>query len=430
MSETISNTDTARDNSNGARGGKRKRLIAAIVGVFALGGVAYGAYWLTVGRYVERTDNAYVGGNVVQITPQVAGTVVAVGADDTQFVNAGQVLVRLDQADAEVGLQQAESNLAKTVRDVRNLFATSAQQQANVAVREADVAKAQQDFARRERLVRSGAVSREDLEHARDALGSAQAALAAAQQQLAAMRALVDRTTIDQHPDVQKAAAQVKDAYLARARTALPAPISGFVSKRNVQLGQRVAPGTPLMAVVALDQVWVDANFKEPQLANMREGQPVTLTADLYGSKVDYHGRIVGFGAGTGAAFSLLPAQNATGNWIKIVQRVPVRVALDPKELAQHPLQIGLSMEAKVDTHERGGERLPQVAQRAREYKTDVFGSLDQLANERVREIIAANESAAVATPAHNVVKAQPPRAEALLTQQQRPAAVAQSSTH
>jgi membrane fusion protein (multidrug efflux system) len=430
MSETTSNTDTTRDNSNGARGGKRKRLIAAIVGVFALGGVAYGAYWLTVGRYVETTDNAYVGGNVVQITPQVAGTVVAVGADDTQFVNAGQVLVRLDQADAEVGLQQAESNLAKTVRDVRNLFATSAQQQANVAVREADVAKAQQDFARRERLVTSGAVSREDLEHARDALRSAQAALAAAQQQLAAMRALVDRTTIDQHPDVQKAAAQVKDAYLARARTALPAPISGFVSKRNVQLGQRVAPGTPLMAVVALDQVWVDANFKEPQLANMREGQPVTLTADLYGSKVDYHGRIVGFGAGTGAAFSLLPAQNATGNWIKIVQRVPVRVALDPKELAQHPLQIGLSMEAKVDTHERGGERLPQVAQRAREYKTDVFGSLDQLANERVREIIAANESAAVATPAHNVVKAQPPRAEALLTQQQRPAAVAQSSTH
>src|SRR3954466_5070374 len=276
----------AADGANGkdatARNGKRKRFIAAIVGVFVLAGVAYGAYWLTVGRYAETTDNAYVGGNVVQITPQVAGTVIAVGADDTQFVKAGQILVRLDQADAEVGLQQAESNLAKTVRDVRNLFATSGQQRANVAVREADVRRAWKDFARRERLATSGAVSREELEHARDAFRSAQAALTAAQQQLAANSALVDRTTVEQHPDVQKAAAQVKDAFLARARTALPAPISGFVSKRNVQLGQRVAPGTPLMAVVPLDQVWVDANFKEPQLANMRVGQSVSLSADIY----------------------------------------------------------------------------------------------------------------------------------------------------
>ena len=387
----------ATTNGGNGRNGKRKRLIAVIVGVFALAGIGYATYWLTVGRYVETTDNAYVGGNVVQITPQVAGTVVAVGADDTQFVNAGQVLVRLDQADAEVALQQAEGNLAKTVRDVRNLFATTGQQRAIVAAREADVTKAQQDLARRERLATSGAVSREELEHARDAMRSAQAALTAARQQLAATSALVDRTTIERHPDVQKAAAQLKDAYLARARTALPAPISGFVSKRNVQLGQRVSPGTPLMAVVPLEQVWVDANFKEPQLANMREGQPVTLTADIYGNKVTYHGRISGFGAGTGAAFSLLPAQNATGNWIKIVQRVPVRVALDPNEVAQHPLQIGLSMEAKVDTHERGGERLPQIAQKAPEYKTNVFGSLDALAYQRVHEIIAANEGVAAA---------------------------------
>ncbi|MDB5811766.1 MAG: HlyD family secretion protein [Betaproteobacteria bacterium] len=427
MSEAINELNPAPEaDGNDARSRKRKRLIGGIVGVFMLAGIAYGAYWMLAGRYVETTDNAYAGGNVVQITPQIAGTVIAVNADDTQFVNAGQVLVRLDQADAEVALEQAESNLAKTIRDVRNLYATNAQQQANVNVREADVSKAQQDVARRERLVTTGAVSREELDHARDALRSAQAALVAAKQQSAATGALVDRTTIEGHPDVQKAAATVKDAYLTRARTALPAPVSGFVSKRNVQLGQRVAPGTPLMAVVPLNQVWIDANFKEPQLANMRDGQPVTLKADIYGGKVEYHGRIVGFGAGTGAAFSLLPAQNATGNWIKIVQRVPVRIALDPEELAQHPLQIGLSMEATVDTHERGGERLPQVA-RATEYKTDVFGSLDELATARVREIIAANEGVAGVRASSNVAKAKPPRAAAVI-QREMPPAVAQSA--
>lgn len=379
-------------NENGATANaNRRRWIGFIVVVVALCGAAYGGYWGLVARYYESTDNAYVGGNVVQITPQVAGTVVAIGADDTQFVKAGQVLVRLDKADSAVALQQAESQLAKTVRDVRNLFASSAQQQANVEVRQSDLARAQDDLARRERLAGSGAISREEAQHARDAVKSAQAALAAAQQQLVATRALVDRTSVEQHPDVQHAAAAVKDAYLAYARTALPAPVAGFVAKRNVQLGQRVGPGTPLMAVVPLDQVWVDANFKEAQLAGMRAGQPVALTADIYGRKIVYHGKVSGFGAGTGAAFALLPAQNASGNWIKIVQRVPVRIALDPGELAAHPLQIGLSMQAEVDTHDRDGVRLPQVAQAAPVYQTDVFDVLDKLAETRVREVIAAN---------------------------------------
>ena len=379
-------------NENGATANaNRRRWIGLIVVVVALSGAAYGGYWGLVARYYESTDNAYVGGNVVQITPQVAGTVVAIGADDTQFVKAGQVLVRLDKADSVVALQQAESQLAKTVRDVRNLFASSAQQQANVEVRQSDLARAQDDLARRERLAGSGAISREEAQHARDAVKSAQAALAAAQQQLVATRALVDRTSVEQHPDVQHAAAAVKDAYLAYARTALPAPVAGFVAKRNVQLGQRVGPGTTLMAVVPLDQVWVDANFKEAQLAGMRAGQPVSLTADIYGRKIVYHGKVSGFGAGTGAAFALLPAQNASGNWIKIVQRVPVRIALDPGELAAHPLQIGLSMQAEVDTHDRDGVRLPQVAQAAPVYQTDVFEVLDKLAETRVREVIAAN---------------------------------------
>ena len=379
-------------NENGATANaNRRRWIGLIVVVVALSGAAYGGYWGLVARYYESTDNAYVGGNVVQITPQVAGTVVAIGADDTQFVKAGQVLVRLDKADSVVALQQAESQLAKTVRDVRNLFASSAQQQANVEVRQSDLARAQDDLARRERLAGSGAISREEAQHARDAVKSAQAALAAAQQQLVATRALVDRTSVEQHPDVQHAAAAVKDAYLAYARTALPAPVAGFVAKRNVQLGQRVGPGTTLMAVVPLDQVWVDANFKEAQLAGMRAGQPVSLTADIYGRKIVYHGKVSGFGAGTGAAFALLPAQNASGNWIKIVQRVPVRIALDPGELAAHPLQIGLSMQAEVDTHDRDGVRLPQVAQAAPVYQTDVFEVLDKLAETRVRDVIAAN---------------------------------------
>jgi membrane fusion protein (multidrug efflux system) len=374
---------------------QRKRWLAIVVGVFAAIGIAYGAYWAIALRYVQTTDDAYVNGNVVQITPQISGTVVAIGADDTQFVKAGRTLVQLDQADAKVALDQADAQLAKAVREVRSLFATSAQLQAAVAMRQSDLAKASEDLARRERLASSGAVSGEERQHARDAANSATAALLAAQQELEANRARVDRTTVENHPDVRNAAARVRDAYLTYSRTALPAPVSGFVAKRAVQLGQRVGPGAPLMAIVPLDQVWVDANFKEPQLAGMRVGQRVTLTADLYGGKVVYHGRVAGFGAGTGSAFALLPAQNATGNWIKIVQRVPVRIALDAQELAAHPLQIGLSMQVEVDTHERTGERLPQLAQRAPTYATDVFHWQDGLANERVRAIIAANESGA-----------------------------------
>jgi membrane fusion protein, multidrug efflux system len=327
------------------------------------------------------------------MTPQISGTVVSIGADDTQFVKAGQALVRLDQADAKVALDQSEAQLAKTVREVRNLFATSAQLRAAVEMRRSDLAMAQKDLARRERLGNSGAISTEELQHARDSVRNAEAALMSAQQQLAGNQARVDGTTLENHPDVRNASAAVRNAYLTYSRTVLPAPVSGFVARRAVQLGQRVGPGAPLMSVVPLDQVWVDANFKEPQLANMRVGQPVTLTADLYGGGFRYHGKIMGFGAGTGSAFSLLPAQNATGNWIKIVQRVPVRIALDPQEMAEHPLQIGLSMKAEVSIRDGSGERLPQLAHNAPAYSTDVFHSVDEAADTRVQEIIAANDS-------------------------------------
>ena len=382
-------------NTQTPSGNSRRWLWLSIVGGgFLLMGAAYTLYWSTVLRYRQSTDDAYVNGNVVQITPQISGTVVSIGADDTQFVKAGQTLVQLDRADAKVALDQSEAQLAKTVREVRNLFATSAQLRAAVEMRQSDLAMAQKDLERRERLGNSGAISTEELQHARDAVRNAEAALMSAQQQLAGNQARVDGTTLDNHPDVRNASAAVRNAYLGYSRTVLPAPVSGFVARRAVQLGQRVGPGAALMSVVPLDQVWVDANFKEPQLAGMRVGQPVTLTADLYGGSFRYHGKVAGFGAGTGSAFALLPAQNATGNWIKIVQRVPVRIALDAHELAEHPLQIGLSMKAEVSVRDGSGARLPELAHNAPAYATDVFHSVDEAADARVQEIIATNDSA------------------------------------
>ncbi|MBV8877952.1 MAG: efflux RND transporter periplasmic adaptor subunit [Gammaproteobacteria bacterium] len=391
---------STQKTSNASNTSRRWRWLAAVAAVLVTGGAVYGAYWAQVLRYHQSTDDAYVGGNVVQITPQISGTVVAIGADDTQFVKAGQPLVRLDPADARVALDQAEAQLARTVRDVRNLYATSSQLAAAVQMRQTELSAAQRDLARRERLGVTGAISGEELQHAADAVKTAQAELVAAQQQLAANRARVDGTTLKDHPQVRDAAASVRNAYLTLERTELSAPVSGLVARRNVQLGQRVTTGTPLMAVVPLDQVWVDANFKEPQLAHMRIGQHVTLTADLYGGRVAYHGTVAGFGAGTGAAFSLLPAQNATGNWIKIVQRVPVRIALDPREIAAHPLQIGLSMKAEVDVRGGGsGARLPQVASNTAAWTTASSAETDPQADARVQAIIAANQSAPLPVP-------------------------------
>jgi membrane fusion protein, multidrug efflux system len=396
---------TATINTAGKR---RWRILAPLLGGVAVVAIGYTLYWAQVLRYHQGTDDAYVGGNVVQITPQISGTVIGIGADDTQFVKAGQPLVRLDQADAKVALDQAEAQLARTVRDVRNLYATSSQLEASAQLRQSDLDAAQKDLVRRQQLGTSGAVSGEELQHARDAVKGAQASLMAAQQQLAATRARVDNTTLEDHPQVRDAAAAVRNAYLQLSRTELPAPVAGFVARRNVQLGQRVGPGAALMAVVPLDQVWVDANFKEPQLSHMRVGQPVKLTADLYGTKIVYHGTVAGFGAGTGSAFSLLPAQNATGNWIKIVQRVPVRIALDAREIAAHPLQIGLSMKADVDVS-RGGDasRLPQLASNATSWSTDVYGSGNAQADARVHSIIAANQtSSARVAGAHTAAQA------------------------
>ncbi|WHZ20840.1 MAG: Multidrug efflux system EmrAB-OMF, membrane fusion component EmrA [Rhodanobacteraceae bacterium] len=370
---------------------KRRLMLRGLVGVIVVVAIAWTLYHFLVGRWYEGTDDAYVDGNVVQITPQVPGTVISIGADDNDYVREGQPLVKLDPSDADVALAQAEAALAQTVRKVRGLYSTVHTSRADVAAREAVVRQAQADYQRRKGLAASGAISAEELAHARDALTTAQSALAAAEAQLATTDALVSDTEIATHPDVKAAAAKVRAAWLNDQRTTLVAPVSGYVAKRTVQVGQRVQPGTPLMAVVPLHQVWVDANFKETQLEHMRIGQPVTLTSDLYGGSVIYHGHVAGLGIGTGSAFSLLPAQNASGNWIKIVQRLPVRIALDGKELDQHPLRIGLSMDVSVNLHDQKGPMLSQQSPQEPVFSTDVYAHDRAEANLLIAKIIRDN---------------------------------------
>ena len=383
---------------------RRKPALLLLTAALLLAAAGATGWWWINERDVERTDNAYVHAPLVQVTPQVAGTVLAVLVDDTDRVSVGQALVRLDPADAKLALARAEAQLAQTVREVRTLYTAHAtlnagirQREAELARVQAELARAQDDVARRRPLLASGAVGGEEMKHAeatlagaRGNLASAQSALAAAQEQALTQRVLTDGTRVEQHPNVERAAAAVREAFLALQRTELPAPVAGQVARRTVQVGQRLAAGTPLMSLVPLDQAWVEANFKEVQLRRMRVGQPVTLRADLYGSRVEFRGRVAGLGAGTGAAFALLPAQNATGNWIKVVQRVPVRVEIDPRDLAAHPLRVGLSMHATVDVGAETGAPVATapVAPRASS-RTTVFQPASDDADRRVQQIIA-----------------------------------------
>ncbi|MGH8184445.1 MAG: EmrA/EmrK family multidrug efflux transporter periplasmic adaptor subunit [Rhodanobacteraceae bacterium] len=383
---------------------KRRWALRGLVGVIVIVAILWALYHFLVGRWYESTDDAYVDGNVVQITPQVPGTVISIGADDNDYVREGQTLVKLDPSDADVALAQAEAALAQTVRKVRGLYSGVHTSKADVAAREAVVQQAKADYQRRKGLASSGAISAEELAHARDALTTAESALAAAQAQLATSDALVSDTKISTQPDVKAAAARVRAAWLNDQRTTLVAPVSGYVAKRTVQVGQRVQPGMPLMAVVPLHQVWVDANFKETQLTDMRIGQPVALTSDVYGSSVTYHGHVAGLGIGTGSAFSLLPAQNASGNWIKIVQRLPVRIALDPKDLDKYPLRIGLSMNVDVNMHDQKGPTLAKNPPAHPIFSTGVYTHDKAAADALIARIIHANSGsnpAAAGASAH-----------------------------
>lgn len=338
--------------------GKRRKFLLLLLAVVVIAAIGWTAWYLLVARWHQDTDDAYVQGNIVSITPQSIGTVVSIGADDGMKVTAGQVLVQLDPNDAQVAYEQAVANLANTVRQVRGLYSAVDAGQADLSAREVAVQKARADVKRREGLVASGAVSAEELAHARDELAAAEATLSSSRGTLSRNRALVDATTLGKQPQVAAAAAQLRQAYLNLQRAAIVAPVSGYVAKRNVQLGQRVQPGATLMTIVPLEQVWVDANFKETQLNNMRIGQPVELHSDLYGSDVAFEGKVAAIGMGTGSAFALLPAQNASGNWIKIVQRVPVRIEVDRKQVLEHPLRLGLSMHVDVNIRGQDGAML------------------------------------------------------------------------
>ncbi|WP_350016401.1 HlyD family efflux transporter periplasmic adaptor subunit [Rhodanobacter sp. IGA1.0] len=365
------------------------RLLGLVV---LLGIIAWALWYFLDGRWYEGTDDAYVNGNVVQITPQVPGTVVSIGADDGDLVHAGDVLVQLDPSDADVALAEAKANLANTVRKVRGLYSSVNGAQADVAARKTAVDKARADYKRRVALAKSGAISAEELAHASDALTTAESALITSQQQYQTSKVLVDDTVVASHPDVQVAAARLRAAYLDDARASLVAPVDGYVAKRSVQVGQRVQPGAALMAVVPLHGVWVDANFKETQLTKMRIGQPVEIESDVYGGSVKYKGKVQSLGVGTGSAFSLLPAQNATGNWIKIVQRIPVRVVFDdPATLDKHPLRLGMSVTVDVNLHDQNGPTLAQKSPTQPAFSTDVYKRQLVTADATINQIIHAN---------------------------------------
>jgi len=370
---------------------KRRVVLAGITAAFLAAGAAYGAYYtLVLSKRVE-TDNAYVGGNLVNVSSQVTGSVVEIRADETQLVQAGMEIVRLDPSDAEVALAQAEAKLGTAVRQQRERYTNVAQYEAVVEQRRVELKEKQEDLARRAPLAAGNVVSGEDVAHARRAVDDAQAALTVAQKQLAAARVAVAGVAPAEHPNVLAAKADYLSAWLAARRNAIVAPVSGYVAKRSVQVGSRIAPGAPLLSIVPLDQLWIDANFKESELRDIRVGQPATIEADIYGGKVVYHGKVVGLGAGTGSAFSLLPAQNATGNWIKVVQRVPVRISLDPKELAAHPLRVGLSATVDVDISRQGGSALGMAATPAPAYATNVLDQPLQQAQAATDAIVAKN---------------------------------------
>lgn len=360
--EAVQKTSTTKHQGEQHVPHGRKRKLIGLTLFFLIISLTFLVMYLLVWQHEESTDDAYVNGHLVQITPQITGTVQTVNVDDTQTVKAGQVLVSLDDSDMQLAFERAHNELINTIRQNKQQTAHSVQARAQVLAQQALLKRLQADLKRRESLAGTDAISAEELNHARDAVVEAQANLKAIQGQESAAQAVIgNNVPLRQQPSVLTAVSHLKSTWLDLQRTKIKAPVDGQIAKRNVQVGQKVATGAPLMAVVPLNNVWVDANFKESQLAKIRIGQPVKITADVYGSKVTYHGKVAGLSAGTGAAFALLPAQNATGNWIKVVQRVPVRIILDPKELAAHPLRVGLSMDVEVYTRDQHGQDLTAV---------------------------------------------------------------------
>jgi membrane fusion protein (multidrug efflux system) len=372
---------------------RRNKAIIITVLIFLVLGLAWLAYWLFWGRFHQYTDDAYVDGNNVVITPQVPGIVVSFSVLDADFVHQGRVLVELDKTDAAIALDKAVADLGNAVREVMRLFEEVKQYEALIQMKKAEFIKTAQDYEHRKNLVEEGGVSLEDFEHAEAALQSSYADLIATEHQYIATLAQVENTTVETHPLVEQMKNQVRDAFVFYQRCTIKAPVSGVVAQRSVQVGERVDPGQPLMAVVPIDQMWVNANFKEVQLGKMRVGQPAKVHSDIYGRKVLYEGKVAGIGGGTGSIFSVLPPQNATGNWIKIVQRIPVRIVLDQDQVAQHPLRLGLSMEVTVNIEDTEQPFFPEPRAEGPLYDTDVFATQEEGAEALIAEIIADNLS-------------------------------------
>lgn len=347
------------------------------------------AYYLFYGRFYEYTDDAYVNGNQVMLTPQVAGIVTGITADDTDFVLQGRPLVYLDTTDAEIELQFQMAQLNLAVREVIHLFELVEELKAELFLKEAIVIRAEQDFQHRAALVDEGGVSLEDFEHAVAELDVAWADLERTEHAYYSAVAQVRNTTVLTHPKVTTAQERLKKAFVDRKRCTLLSPVTGIVAQRNAQVGQQVRVGEPLLAVIPLNEMWVDANFKETQLSHMRIGQSVEVYSDLWGSGIPFHGTVVGIGAGTGSIFSVLPPQNATGNWIKIVQRIPVRIALLPEEIRRYPLRLGMSMETTVDVKEDRLLEIPRERPEEFLYYTDVFSSQEEGVEALIEQIMA-----------------------------------------
>lgn len=356
-------------------GARRRRLFLFTLGVLVVAAV-WGGWWRIYGQYREFTENAQVAGNRLAVMPQVSGSVIAVLVDDTDQVRRGDLLVQIDEADAQLAVATAQAALADAVRKVLGLVAERERAQAAVGLAQSEFERATADLDRRRGLVVRQSISAEELQHATIGANTARAALLVANRQLAVAQASLGSGSLRAHPSVKLAAASLRDAYLRLERCRILAPEDGQVAQRSVQLGQQVTPGSRLLDVVTLDAVWVEVNFKEGQLANLRLGQPVRMTTDVYGERVEFTGRVGGIGAGTGSVFSLLPPQNATGNWIKIVQRVPVRVTIDRESLAGRRLPLGASVSASVDTHQRDAAPVTGVAAPAAgRYTTDVYAA-------------------------------------------------------
>ena len=392
MSATESAKTSANDSGMAAKdSAKRRRALLIVASVFILAGLLWFLLWFFVLSTRVKTDNAYVGGNQVAISAQVPGTVVAILADDTQHVEAGQVLVKLDSTDADTRLAQARSALAQAVRGVRQQTSSASSADAQVVAAKLDLKKAEADLQRRLPLIAAQAESPEIVQHLRDGVEQARAAVNAAEAQSAAAHAAIEGTDVAQNPVVLQARANFRAAWVAAQRNAIYAPVSGYVAERSVQLGNSVQPGQQLMTVVPLHDLWIDANFKESQLRHIRIGQPAKIVSDLYGGDAEYHGKVIGLGAGTGSVFSLLPAQNATGNWIKVVQRVPVRISLDNAELDKHPLRVGLSSEVTIDITDDKGSVLAATPAQQPVAQTDVYTQMAAKADAEAEQVIRAN---------------------------------------